>query len=242
MSTSSSLAGLKTFDGLNIEYERAYHNNPFKKSCIKTAISLLPAQSHVLDVGCGTGVPVSEMLSSAGLEVVGFDISPKMVELAASRIKGTFAVSDMLTYQPENTFAGVFMIFSHLQLHYADFHAVCWKFAKTLQPGGLFVIGQMPSDKYVPTDSPAYDEDKTYVEDYDTPFMGEPLPTFMMSSERQRSFLRSMGFEIVSETIDMFQPENEKCEPEEQQYIIAKRVDESEVQPPRPLPREVRNS
>lgn len=238
MSTPGARAGLETFDGLNIEYEHAYRDNPFKTACIKTAISLIPQGSRVLDVGCGTGIPVSQMLSEAGLDVVGFDISPKMVEYASTRVKGSFTVSDMLEYKPEppnGAFAAVFIIFAHLQLSYSDFHAAACKFAQTLRPGGIIAIGQMPGDKYV-KDTSDWDETRTYVENYDAPFMGEPLPTFMMSARGQRDFLTSMGLEIVCETIDLFQPNNDKCEPEEQQYIIARRTSEKRLDLPKPLP------
>ena len=76
MSTAAAQAGLETFDTLNIDYEKAYHDNPFKVACIKHAISILEPGSRVLDVSCGTGMPVSELISSAGLKVFGFDISP----------------------------------------------------------------------------------------------------------------------------------------------------------------------
>ncbi|KIX04899.1 uncharacterized protein Z518_05770 [Rhinocladiella mackenziei CBS 650.93] len=236
MSTPGARAGFETFEGLNIDYENAYHDNPFKVSCVKNAIAMLSPNSRVLDVGCGTGMPVSEMLSKAGLRVLGFDISPKMVEYARTRVSGTFTVSDMLTYKPEGVFAGVFIIFSQLQLSYADLHSTICKFARTLEPGGILVLGQMPGDKYV-QDPADWDETGTYVEDYDAPFMGEMLPTLMLSAEGQKGFLTSMGLEIVSETIDTFQPNNEKCVPEEQQYIIAKRPDERPLAEPKPRPK-----
>jgi SAM-dependent methyltransferase len=236
MSTPGALAGLETFDQLNIDYERAYLSNAHKVSCIEKAVSLLPSGSRVLDVGCGTGKPVSEMLSKAGLEVVGCDISPRMIELAQARVKGSFVVSDMLEYKPEGKFAGVFIIFSHLQLSYADFHSTAYKYANALQAGGILVIGQMPSDIYVKDDS-HYDETRTYVEDYPAPFMGELLPTFAMSEEGQLNFLRSMGLDVISNKVDTFQPNNEKCEPEEQQYTIAKRPNEQPLAQPRPLPK-----
>ncbi|RFU34295.1 hypothetical protein B7463_g2073, partial [Scytalidium lignicola] len=238
MATAHSLAGLETFDSINIEYEYAYQDNKFKKACIDKAISMLPSGSRVLDVGCGTGIPVSDMLSKAGLDVVGFDISPKMVKLAQDRVKGQFTVSDMLTYQVNGQFAAVFMIFCHLQLSYTDFHAAAYKFASALQPGGIFALGQMPSDTNVASDSPSYDETKSYVEDYDAPFMGEMLPTFMMSEEGQRSIFRSMGLKVVWERIDMFQPNNEKCVPEMQQYIIVRRPSDGPITLPKPLPKE----
>jgi SAM-dependent methyltransferase len=234
MSTEGSLAGLETFENLNIEYEHAYGDNKFKKACIAKAISMLPSTSKVLDVGCGTGVPVSEMLAEAGLDVVGCDISPKMIKLAQTRVKGHFIVSDMLSYKSEDKFTAVFMIFSTLQLSYADFYAAAYKFANALQPSGIFALGQMPSDTYVKDES-AYDVGKVYVEDYPAPFMGEMLPTLMLSAEGQRNFLSSMGLEIVWEQIDTFQPRNEKCEPEVQQYIIARRPDEKPLARPKPV-------
>jgi hypothetical protein len=54
----------------------------------------------------------------------------------------------------------------------------------------------MPSGRYVKQES-NYDATKSYVEDYDAPFMGEVLPTFMLSAEGQRNFLTSMGLDIV---------------------------------------------
>lgn len=70
------------WDGLNIEYENAYQDNPFKKACVAKAIMLLSPGKRVLDVGCGTGVPVAQMLAEAGLDVEGTDVAPNMVKLA----------------------------------------------------------------------------------------------------------------------------------------------------------------
>jgi len=235
MSTEGALAGLVTFDNLNVEYENAYKDNPFKKACVSHLISLLSPGSRVLDVGCGTGIPVSDMLATAGFDVVGTDISPKMVKLASDRVKGKFTVADMLTYEPEGEFAAVLMIFCHLQLEYRDFWSAAYKFAKALQPGGYFALGQMPSDRYVEKEK--LDETGTFVVD-DAPFMGEMLPTLMLSAEGQREFFRSMGLEVVWERTDLFQPKNEKCDPEEQQYIIARRPSDKTVEEPKPKPKE----
>ena len=77
-------------------------------------------------------MPVSEPLSNAGLEVFGSDISTRIIHYVRSRVRGPFSVSDMLEYEPEGKFAGVFIVFSHLQLSYTDFHAAAYKSAQTL--------------------------------------------------------------------------------------------------------------
>lgn len=177
----------------------------------------------------------SEMLSKAGLQVSRFDISTKMIKLAVSRVKGSFVVSDMLEYNPEGRFTGVLIVFSHLQLSYADFHTAAFKFANVLEPGGILVIGQMPIDSYIKDDSDC-DETKTYVEDYPAPFMEGMLPTFAMSAAGQLQFLQSIGLDIVSSKVDTFHPNNEKCAPEEQQYVIARRPDDRPLRLPKSLP------
>ena len=96
------------------------------------------------------------------------------------------------------------------------------------------MLGQMPSDRYV--EKERLDETGTHVVD-DAPFMGEMLPTLMLSAEGQRQFFRSMGFEVVWERIDLFQPKNEICHPEEQQYIIVRRIGDSSVGEPKPTPK-----
>ncbi|KAK4549174.1 hypothetical protein LTR36_007632 [Oleoguttula mirabilis] len=237
MATDGSIAGRDLFDSLNIEYEHAYRNNPFKKNLIKHCISLLEPGSRVLDVGCGTGVPVSQMLADAGMEVEGFDIAPKMVELASNRVpKGKFEATDMLEYQPKGHFAGIFIIYSHLQLDYSSFHSATFKLAKALKVGGIVAIGQSPTDTRVPKDDPAFDETQSYVEAFNLPFWGEPLDTFMMSRAGQKEFLTSMGLEIVYETVDDFQPDNPKCGVETQQYVVGRRPNDAPLSPPKPLP------
>jgi len=226
------------WDGLNIEYELAYRHNPFKKACVAAAIKLLGPGLRVLDVGCGTGVPVSQMLAEAGMEVVGTDVAPNMVKHAQKRVKGTFTVADMVDYQPEGSYAGIFIIYSQLGLSYAAFHAAVSKLSKSLKPGGLLVIGQSPADgEKVPADAPEWDETRSFVEGYNLPFWGKPFATLMFTREGQKDFLRSMGLEIVYDTSNVFQPDNEACHPERQQYVIARRHGDQPVTPPRPLPK-----
>lgn len=227
------------WDALNIEYEHAYRDNPFKQDCVEKAIALLEPGSRVLDVGCGTGVPVAKMLADAGMDIVGSDVAPQMVKHAQKSVKGTFEVANMVDYQPSGTFDAIFIIYSQLGLSYAEFHKAVHKLAQVLRAGGFLVIGQAPAEQIVPVQDPAWDETKSYVEGYNLPFWGQPFPTLMFSRMGQKAFLESMGFTISYDEVNTFQPDNPKCDPEQQQYVIAQRSGDEVIKEPRPLPKKV---
>lgn len=64
---------------------------------VQKLLKLLPRKASVLDVGCGAGIPIDDLIIKAGHEVVGIDISPKMVELAKRNCpEGSYLVGDML--------------------------------------------------------------------------------------------------------------------------------------------------
>lgn len=222
------------WNDLNSQYEDAYGHNPLKRDCVEAAIRLLKPRSRVLDVGCGTGAPVAQMLSDGGMEVFGCDVAPEMVQAARSKVKGTFEVADMVNYQPEGSFDAIFIIYSHLGLKYGDFHRAIYRLAKTLCPNGLLVIGQAPADKVVPAESPEWDSTCSYVEDFNLPFWGQPFPTLMLTRAAQKAFLETMGLEVVYDEVGEFQPNNPKCDLEYQQYIIGRRWADTGISEPYP--------
>ena len=237
MANEDPAAEKDMWNRLNIDYEKAYQNNPLKIVCVKQAISLLEPGSRVLDIGCGTGVPVSQLLADAGMDVTGTDIAPNMVELATTRIKGTFTAADMCDYEPPGSFAGIFIIYSHLGLSYADFHSAAFRLVKALQPGGILVIGASPTENHkVPEDDPTWDATKSLVDGFNLPFWGKPFFTLMFTRKGQLAFLRSMGLEVVYDEADWFQPDNTACHPEYQQYVIARRNGDQTISEPKPLP------
>jgi SAM-dependent methyltransferase len=61
----------------------------------------LPPPASVLDIGCGSGVPIDRDLIEHGYDVVGIDVSPKQIELARERVPGgRFEVRDMVDLTP----------------------------------------------------------------------------------------------------------------------------------------------
>ena len=84
-------------------------------------------------------MPVAEILSKAGLQVVGCDISSNTNQGHIHRIRHA-------RIQTRGEFAGIFIIFSHLQLSCADFHSTGYKYADALEADEILLIRHMPSD------------------------------------------------------------------------------------------------
>jgi 2-polyprenyl-3-methyl-5-hydroxy-6-metoxy-1,4-benzoquinol methylase len=55
--------------------------NGIGSSFVRRWARSLPPASVVLDLGCGTGVPVSRMLIDAGMTVCGIDAAPTLVKV-----------------------------------------------------------------------------------------------------------------------------------------------------------------
>ncbi len=69
--------------------------------------SKLPSNAKILDVGCGTGIPIASYLIQNGFEVVGIDLSSEMVTVARQNLPGTTIVKMNMAeieFPPESFF------------------------------------------------------------------------------------------------------------------------------------------
>lgn len=75
-----------------LDYRRFLRSDSY----VRMLCNKLPKNSQVLDVGCGVGVPIDDLIIKAGHSVRGIDLSPKMVSLAKKLVKaGEYSVGDM---------------------------------------------------------------------------------------------------------------------------------------------------
>jgi SAM-dependent methyltransferase len=105
--------------------------------------SLVPdvAGAVVLDAGCGSGAQ-AQWLLERGADVIGIDVSPRMVEETERRCgaRGQFFVADLAEPLPLEP-ASLDGVTSSLVLHYmADWSVPLRSFASALRPGGWAVI------------------------------------------------------------------------------------------------------
>ena len=96
----------------------------------------------VADVGCGPG-RVSAELSGRGLDVRGFDLSPRMVEIArrtCPHLHFEVAATETLP-AGDATFVGVLAWYSLIHTPPSELGAVVDEIARVLRPGGHLLAG-----------------------------------------------------------------------------------------------------
>ena len=63
---------------------------------VQQLLKYLPKNSTILDLGCGAGVPVDDLLIKAGHSIIGIDISSEQIKLARKNCPGgEFWISDI---------------------------------------------------------------------------------------------------------------------------------------------------
>lgn len=114
--------------------------------------------SHVLDVGCGTGGNSAYLASKYGCRITGIDISDMMVEKARERAIEK-EMEDLLDFRvddaynldfPENNFDTVLTVFVS---QFLDLDKAFPEFSRVLKSSGFLGINEMYRADYVPPEA-----------------------------------------------------------------------------------------
>lgn len=107
---------------------------------VKEFEKLLGANSYILDLGCGTGYPNINYLSSKNHKVHGIDISEEMLNYAinSSYIDTTYELTNFLDFNHDKLFDGVIAFDSLFHLPIDKHEEAFIKVSKLLKPGGYF--------------------------------------------------------------------------------------------------------
>ncbi len=109
---------------------------------VQDFLKLLPKNSTVLDLGCGAGVPVDDVIIKAGHQVVGIDISKSQIELARKKCpKGQYIIQDIskLTMN-EYEVAGIVSFYTIFHLPRVSHQDLFIKLASYLSKGGILLV------------------------------------------------------------------------------------------------------
>lgn len=213
------------FDSVGKAYEDAYAQSPGLLEFVQSAIQDLSKDSTILDVGCGTGKPVSSMLAAGGFRVFGIDRSAVMVDLCRAQVPGaTFEQVDMLTYTPNSRFDAIFAIFCTFALSREQIADLISKFSQWLSPSGTLYLGTIAADDY-PTKPSHYDSDGLYASGIDNNFMGKTVTISLLSKQGWQVFLEEEGLQITETTTRTFtSPLGAQCDQEQHYFIKARRA------------------
>ncbi len=149
-------------------------------------IDLLPKNGHVLDVGCGAGIPTGKYLVSRGLKVTGIDISDTMLEMARKNVpEGNFINKDMnkLDFN-ENSFDGIISVYALFHVPKKNHPNIFKQFFKILKPGGILLINTGTSES-----------------EGLSKFFGESMFWSNYDPKKTLEIVKSVGFSILFEGV-----------------------------------------
>ncbi|MGW3986338.1 class I SAM-dependent methyltransferase [Streptomyces sp. NPDC004830] len=197
------------FDALGSAYEEAFAGSPAHRRSLEWLLERLAPGSRVLDVGSGTGVPTARTLASAGHEVLGVDVSPVMVELAARQVPAaSFRCADIRDVPlTDGAFDAVCVYFSLLQMSRAEQADVVGRLVRALTPSGHLVLATVPID----------------LEDVEGVFMGHPVRVSSFGAQDFTALAQEAGLEVLDSEEILFTPEHPDAQPEPHLFLHCRR-------------------
>jgi cyclopropane fatty-acyl-phospholipid synthase-like methyltransferase len=140
----------------------------------------------VLDIGCGSGVPIARELIQRGFSVMGVDGAPEMLSLFRRDVPDGLAVlADMRELALEKGFAGILAWDSFFHLSPADQRAMFSRFRDHAAPDAVLMFTSGP------TEGSAIGE-----------FEGEPLYPGSLCADEYETLLGVAGFRVVDHVAD----------------------------------------
>lgn len=128
------------YDAVSLRYDEAYGSETKYRSLLDELRRRIPAGGKVLDVGCGSGVPVARALAAAGCRVTGVDISGVQIRRARERVpRAEFVHADATAVSfGAASFDAVVSFFALIHIPLAEQPPLLRKIAGWLRPGGCF--------------------------------------------------------------------------------------------------------
>ncbi|SRR5712691_407229 len=129
------------YDAASVSYDREFGGATKYRAWLGQLRGAIPAGGAVLDLGCGSGLPVALNLAEAGFAVTGVDISEVQIGRARELVpQAEFIRADITTVEfgPES-FDAVVAFYSLIHIPVDEHLPLLHKVASWLRPGGLFV-------------------------------------------------------------------------------------------------------
>lgn len=113
----------------------------FEKPWLDRFLAALPPNPEVLDVGCGSGDPISGYLISKGCRLTGMDIAPGMLAIANERFpEAEWLLGDMRQLSLDRQFDGIVSWNGFFHLSRREQTDTIPKLAAHIRPGGTLML------------------------------------------------------------------------------------------------------
>lgn len=131
----------QSYESLGVTY-LDYRSKLGSERYVRQLCRGLRPHATVLDVGCGLGVPVDDMLVKAGYTVLGLDLVPNYIKEARRRVAGAeYMVRDMRELVPgEYAVDAVVCLYALFHIPRSEHQAMLTTFASFLPRGGKLLL------------------------------------------------------------------------------------------------------
>ena len=159
-----------------------------RRAWLDRALTVIPPDTDVLDLGCGAGVPMTRALAR-GRRVTGVDLSARQLELARANVPdATFVQADMTTLDlPAASLDAVVAFYSLTHLPVAELPGLLAAIHGWLRPGGVF-LGSMGAHR-----SP---------DEVEQDWLGVPMFFGHPGAKRNRVLLGAAGFVVETAVVE----------------------------------------
>lgn len=132
---------IKPYSVIANTYKRRHFVEKDFKRPIKEFLNLVGKNGKILDAGCGPGGE-SKMVVNRGYEVIGIDITPKMVNLAKKSVRGArFLVMDIRKLSFDSgTFDGIWSARTLIHVPAREIDLTLREWKRVLKIGGVLGI------------------------------------------------------------------------------------------------------
>lgn len=147
---------------------------------------LIPHQAAVLDIGCGSGLPIGRELIRRGFDLTGVDGTPTMLALFRRNLPGTPAhLQDMRELALGRRFEGLLAWDSFFHLSPDDQRGLFARFQAHAAPGAALMFTSGKAEGQAIGD-----------------LEGDPLYHGSLGAEEYRALLDTAGFDVVDHIVD----------------------------------------
>lgn len=128
------------YDKIAKVWEEEHRNSRYGIWQIEKAISYCENKNTALDVGCGCGGRISDLLIKEGFSITGIDASGEMIKIAKQNYPEiNFIQADICEWQSDKKFDLIIAWDSIFHLSYNEHKPVITKLTSILNPKGIII-------------------------------------------------------------------------------------------------------